>query len=447
MSQQPPALRIAIIGGGWAGMTCAVQLQQLGHRITLWEASRSWGGRARALPLQGPAGQHWTVDNGQHILIGAYQACLQMLQTVGVDARQTLLRLPLDLRYADGSGLQLPDLPPPWDALLGILRTKGWSWHDKLALLRTAHRWQRQQFACAEKATVADLCQHLPARLLHDFIDPLCISALNLPADQASGRIFLRVLQDGLFAGKGGSNLLIPRTDLSQLFPASAAQWLHARGAALHLGTRVSQLHWDAAQTAWQVQGQLFDAVVLATPSVEAARLLLHASLPVHAHAQVQEWAATAQALPHTALATVYAWTARPPQQGQILPAPMVALRSHPDSAPAQFAFDKLQLGGPAGLIALVVSACQLPRDALQSQVIAQAREQLGLPDLQPLQTVIEKRATFACTPHVQRPAAWIAPGLWACGDHVQGPYPATLEGAVRSGMQVAQAIHQKKST
>ncbi len=124
----------------------------------------------------------------------------------------------------------------------------------------------------------------------------------------------------------------------------------------------------------------------------------------------------------------------------------MVALRSHPDSAPAQFAFDKLQLGGPAGLIALVVSACQLPRDALQTQVIAQAREQLGLPDLQPLQTVIEKRATFACTPHVQRPAAWIAPGLWACGDHVQGPYPATLEGAVRSGMQVAQAIHQKKS-
>ncbi|MBQ0131209.1 MAG: NAD(P)-binding protein, partial [Comamonas sp.] len=75
-------MNIAIIGGGWAGMAAAGQLQQQGHQLHIWEASRTWGGRARALALQGPQGQAWTMDNGRHILIGAYQRCLQLMQTV-----------------------------------------------------------------------------------------------------------------------------------------------------------------------------------------------------------------------------------------------------------------------------------------------------------------------------------------------------------------------------
>ena len=83
---------------------------------------------------------------------------------------------------------------------------------------------------------------------------------------------------------------------------------------------------------------------------------------------------------------------------------------------------------------AFVISACEGDRAWLERQVCAQAAEQLGLQDVQPLQTVVEKRATFACTPGLQRPAMDVAPGLRACGDYVEGPYPATLEGAVRSG-------------
>jgi len=60
---------------------------------------------------------------------------------------------------------------------------------------------------------------------------------------------------------------------------------------------------------------------------------------------------------------------------------------------------------------------------------------------LQAVLTVVEKRATFACTPGIVRPTMPIAPGLWACGDYIEGPYPATLEGAVRSGIAAAQAI------
>ena len=85
------------------------------------------------------------------------------------------------------------------------------------------------------------------------------------------------------------------------------------------------------------------------------------------------------------------------------------------------------------------MSASAADKATIESQVVAQARV-LGW-NVQPLQTVVEKRATFACTPALQRPVAAIAPGLWACGDYVDGPYPATLEGAVRSALQVVERL------
>jgi len=122
-----------------------------------------------------------------------------------------------------------------------------------------------------------------------------------------------------------------------------------------------------------------------------------------------------------------------------VLPQPLLALRSSA-TQPAQFVFDRGALGGPPGLLAFVVSAADTlagTRAQIEQQVLAQAHAQLAhlLPGpLQAVQTVVEKRATFACTPALQRPPAYILPGLWACGDYVAGPYPATLEGAVRSG-------------
>jgi hypothetical protein len=108
----------------------------------------------------------------------------------------------------------------------------------------------------------------------------------------------------------------------------------------------------------------------------------------------------------------------------------MLALRS----GPAQFVFDRSQLGGPDGLLAWVVSASDGDAATLQAQVVAQASA-LGW-RAEPLKTVVERRATFACTPALRRPAIDVAPGLLACGDYVDGPYPATLEGAVRAAAQ-----------
>ena len=427
-------MNIAIIGAGWAGIAAAVQAIAAGHQVRLFEASHSVGGRARAVAGTLPDGTPITLDNGQHILIGAYLETLRLLKQVGVDTDAALLRLPLTLRFPDGAGLCFPRWPSPLDALGGILGAHGWTAADKWSLLRQALRWRLSGFACVANLTVRDLCQDLSPRVLAELITPLCVSALNTPAHEASAQVFLRVMQDALFGAAGGSNLLLPRIDLNELFPAAGLRYLLARGAQVQLGTRIDALRAQGAQ--WQVAGQCFDAVILASGARDAVRLLDASADSAEAEhrRQMQRWCSVAQGLHFEAIATVYAWSA-----DASLAAPMLSLRSDTMS-PAQFVFDRGQLGGPAGLLAFVVSASNTDRATLQTHVLAQAQAQLGL-CLQPVLTIVEKRATFACAPALLRPAQHIAPGLLACGDYVAGPYPATLEGAVRSGVAAVAAL------
>lgn len=424
-------MKVAIIGAGWAGMAAAVKATEVGHQVTVFEATQVLGGRARALIASAaqvlPDGSPARLDNGQHILIGAYTETLALMQQVGLSPEATLLDLPMMLQFPDGLGLAFARLPTPLDALAGVVQARGWSLTDKAALLRAALGWKLKGFRCEDTLSVADLCQHLTPRVKAELIEPLCVSALNTLPEQASGQVFLRVLQDALFGVPGGSRLLLPKVDLGALFPDAAAHWVQARGGILKLGQRVESLHLQGPQ--WRVQAGLYDAVVLATSAHHAAQFLLASApdVPSSMAVGMQHWVEAARALQHEAIATVYAWA-----PNAALPLAMLALRSGA-AHPAQFVFDRGQLSGPAGLLAFVVSAAQGERATLQAQVLAQARAQLGL-DLQPVQTVVEKRATFACTPGLQRPPPAIAPGLLACGDYVAGPYPATLEGAVRSG-------------
>ncbi|WP_210731974.1 hydroxysqualene dehydroxylase HpnE [Hydrogenophaga sp. PAMC20947] len=453
-------MKLAIVGAGWAGMAAAVTAAQAGAQVTIFEASRNLGGRARALSLPTPGGTDITVDNGQHILIGAYTETLRLMQLVGVAPQTALLRQPLAMVFPDGRGLQTPawaaQWPAPLNAVAAIATAKGWHWRDKLALVRASLGWQRAGFLCETTLTVAQLCVALPPRVIDELIEPLCVSALNTPGAEASAAVFLRVMQDALFGrghpGFGASDLLMPRTDLSQLFPQAATEWLasrHGDHVEIHLSTRVHGLR--STPSGWQLEGAgstCFDQVIWATGAVPAAQAMANTAeqdgQPEQTRDSLLDWSRTASALPHAAITTVYAHA-----PGARLQRPMMALRAQPDAhaAPAQFVFDRglLSPGDPTqhGMLAFVVSASEGDRADLQRRVLQQACDQLGLQTLRVLQTVVEKRATFACTPGLRRPGMAIAPALWAAGDFVEGPYPATLEGAVRSGVAAAQAACQ----
>lgn len=428
-------MRLAVVGGGWAGLAAAVEAVRAGHRVTLFEAARTLGGRARSMPVPMPGGATETLDNGQHILIGAYRHCLSLMQEVGVSPEQVLKATPLALRDPRGLGIALPAWPAPLDAAWGIATARGWSWADKRSLARAAWGWHRQGFRCAPGLTVGRLCAGLAPAVISQLIEPLCVAALNTPVDEACAQVFLRVLRDALLGPGwgpwGASWLLVPRAPLGELFPQPAAHWLADRGATVRTGHRVNLL--VQARSGWLVDGDAFDAVVLACASWDAIRLLQDNAIEAPA------WLAQAQALRHESIATVYASSDRR------LDAPMLALPCGP-GAPAQFVFDRGQLGGPQGLLAFVASASRDGLQALQRQVEAQAHAQ-GWDEVRALRTVVERRATFACTPGLVRPGVAVAEGLWACGDWVEGPYPATLEGAVMAAQQVVARLSAGRRT
>ncbi len=421
-----PPRRVAVIGAGWAGLAAAVHATRAGHAVTLFEMAPQAGGRARQVDVGGVA-----LDNGQHILIGAYRDTLALMAQVGVRLDDALLRTPLRLSYPDGTGLHMPAGAPVPAFLHAVMGFRGWGWRDKAALLAAAASWRLRGFRCDAGWTVQALTAGLPRRVQADLIEPLCVAALNTAALHASAQVFLRVLQDALFAGPGSADLLLPRRRLSALLPDPALRWLIEHGATVRLSHRVSALARDAE--AWRVDGERFDAVVLACTAVEAARL---------AAPHAPEWVARARSLRHEPIVTVYAHSA-----GTQLSAPMFALRDSP-AAPAQFVFDLGALGGPAHTLAFVISgaAAWVARGvaAIESATLAQAESALGAKLTSPLtvrRTLTEKRATFLCTPGLMRPGVSVAPCLAAAGDYVDGPYPATLEGAVRSGFAAAQSV------
>ncbi len=414
--------RVAVIGAGWAGLTAAVEATRRGHVVTLFEMAPQPGGRARDVQTDS-----FALDNGQHILIGAYAETLALMRSLNVDPGEAFVRIPLRISYPDGAGLRLEPGAPALAFVMAVMRQRGWRLADRLAVLSAAAGWGARGFRCEASRTVAALTCRWPDVARRELIDPLCVAALNTPAAEASARVFLRVLKDALFSGPGSADLLLPRVGLGALLPGPAWHWLHAAGADIRASRRVGSLLVDGV--GWSVDGEAFDQVIVATSPKEAARLV-EPIAPV--------WSQVAVGLRYEPIVTVYLRA-----DDAQLAAPMLALHAS-DAAPAQFVFDRGQLGGPAGLLAFVISGAALWVErgaaATEQATLAQARTALGL-NLSVVKTLTEKRATFRCTPGLQRPSMRIAAGLFAAGDHVDGPYPATLEGAVRHGLAAARAL------
>ncbi len=438
-----------MIGAGWAGCTAAVELTQAGHQVTLFEASRQLGGRARRVDINEIA-----LDNGQHILLGAYSQTLQMMRKVGIDPASAMLRLPLQMCYpADSGGMTFtaPRLPAPLHLLVALWRAHGLERQDKLALARfsSAARWMGWQLH--DDCSVSTLLERFDQtdRLIRLMWRPLCIAALNTRPEHASAQVFLAVLRDSLGARRSASDMLLPRLDLSSLFPQRAAAFIEERGGNVESGCSIRQLRRNGEQ--WQLQGNDtnmdFDAVVIATPP-ETAATLLDGSADAALLATLRSF----EYEPITTCFLQYASDTR-------LPRPFFALLDDPENAGknvgntaawGQFVFDRGQLDPTqAGLLAVVISASsaaiQAGHEELAKAVAAQLAATFKQPQLAApswTKVISEKRATFACTPGLVRPANDSGlDKLVLAGDYTASDYPATLESAVRSGKLAAQEL------
>ena len=280
---------------------------------------------------------------------------------------------------------------------------------------------------------------------------PLCLAALNTPPERASAQVFLNVLRDSLGAKRAASDMLLPRTDLSALLPSAAAAYIIARGGAMRTGAKVGAVsrHGDgwkvdvsgnAVDGTWSVY---VDAAVMASGAPATAVLL--------GKLGQGELASQLMSFAYEPITTVYLQY----PVGTSLDLPFYALLDEPERGHwGQFVFDRGQLElSQAGMLSVVVSASQkagaLEREALGAAVASQLAQVFARPELaapQWRQVITEKRATFACTPGLQRPSTDIGmAGLAIAGDYTAGDYPATLESAVRSGVSAARVAAGKR--
>ena len=422
------AVKVAVVGAGWAGLAAAVRATQAGHEVTVFEAAAMPGGRARS-----DDGDDAALDNGQHILLGGYAHTLALMRAVGVDVDTALQRTPLAITYPDGRGLALP--AGAFAAARGLLAARGFTARDKLSLLATIARWRRAGYRCDDTLAVDALLRRCAPRVRRHLLEPLCVAALNTPPAQASAAVLLAVLQDSLFGAPGASDLLLPRRPLAQLLPLPAVDWLRTQGAPVLLRQRIQALERDGQHWIVRVDRSgdalRFERAILATPATEAARL---------ATSIAPSWAAQTAALAHEPIVTLVLHA--PPRPW---PAAMLALESDATQRPAQFAF-RLGAQDPAfDRVTLVVSAAgewlERGTEAIAAAASAQYRAAFAIAAHEHVECVdvrADRRATFRCVAGVRRPPPDVAPGLFAAGDYIASRYPATLEAAVLSGEAAA---------
>jgi squalene-associated FAD-dependent desaturase len=400
--------RIAIVGAGYAGMAAAVTLAKRGVPVTVFESGSVAGGRARRVVSQGTE-----LDNGQHILVGAYTELFRLMRLVQV-ADDALLRVPLELRYVDGFSFRTLWFPYPLGLLAGLLLTRGLSFAERLRAVAFMAALRRMKFKLATDITVDALLQnHGQAGAIGRYLwRPLCVSALNTPANEASAQAFLVVLRDALCRDAEASDLLLPRVDLSKLFPEPAARYVQANGGTINLSEPVRDVRALKAQ---------FDAVIIAVGPHQLKTLL-------------------PELAPDYTYQPIYTCYLQYPQSTR-LPFPMLGLAD----GLVQWVFDRGALTGEKGRLACVISAQgdhqQLSLDEVAQACHAELKRALpGLPSPQWSRVIAEKRATVTCAPSMLRmPATTGIPGVVLAGDYTDPEYPPTLEAAVRSGVRAAE--------
>jgi squalene-associated FAD-dependent desaturase len=439
---------IVVIGGGWAGCAAAIELAGSGHDVALHDAAPALGGRARSVVRDG-----LPLDNGEHLLLGAYVETLRLAAIVArADEPSPWLTAPLAIRpfspqQRSGLSLRARHLPAPLGLLVGLLGARGLTWSERIATIRWFARLRASGFQCAADATVADVVAPLPVRVRDGLWAPLCVAALNTSPAQASAQVFLNVLREAFGGAANAAQTVRPRDGLAAAFPEATARWLSDRGHAVQLSSRVRIIATEDVRLADASGDWRADAAIVAVGPHQLAAAF-DPSLAA-ADAQVAAALRLVAAFTWQPIVSVYVGYAGTVQ----LPRGLVRL----DDEPGQWVFDRgdiLRRAAPSrarpdiGTLLSVVISAHGAHDALDHQALVAAvdrqlrRLQPSLPPLCWSQVIAEKRATYSCVPAANHPPAGRLSGrIYVAGDYTYPAFPATLEAAVRSGVAAARAV------
>jgi squalene-associated FAD-dependent desaturase len=414
-------VKAVVVGGGLAGLSAALELSSDGHDVTLLEARPTLGGAVQTLPER-EGDPSPPPDNGQHIALGCFTAYLNFLEEIGQAGALRRLRLALPVIAEDGS---MAEIGP---GALKLFRYRHLSLRDRLGVARAARRLGALNPEEHDGETFARLLRRLgqSQAAIDRFWDVFIRPALNLRSEEASAVVGVFTVQTALLGERDASDLLLPTMPLGEMHGEAAGRTLGERGGAVRTSTRVVSLEGDAAVL---VDGERIegDAFVLAVPPAEGARLLGEPAPP----------------LEDSPIVSVHLLFDEP-----ILGYPLAALLG----SDAHWVFDRGALTGHVperGQYLTVVSSgapelLELRGRELVDRIASQLTGRLGQAELLWSRVSREPAATFAARPgtaplragtetsrrNVVRAGAWTATG-----------WPATMEGAIRSGRTAARAL------
>lgn len=443
------AKHVIVVGGGMAGLAAASSLAHRGVSVTLLEAASQLGGRARSVAIEFNS-QVIQLDNGQHIMLGAYRETLKLLASIGIQEEDAFLRIPLtlDVRAGNQTAFKLCTpayLPAPLNQLIGFLCCKGLQLRERVAVIQFMLRLKKSNYQLEADEPLADFLQSNQQSTNATTLlwEPLCLAALNTPINIASSKVFLNVLRD-TFKSKNSADFLLPQHDLSQLFSQPVESYFKAMGKKIILNQRVKSITPNQNGFTISCKQGLIKESQTEESSFEASHVIVAMS-PVRLRNVIADLpkldlvANQTESYEYQPIYTVYLQY----QSNMTISAPMLGLIG----GVSQWVFDRGILCGQHGLMAVIISAegkhQQLTQDALALKVAQELKA--SFPQLaQALwhKVIAEKRATFSCSVNLPRPAhATPYPNLYLAGDYTYADYPATIEGAVRSGVACADLV------
>lgn len=438
--------RVVVIGGGLAGIAAAMRLARAGRRVVLCERRPFLGGRAFSFadPDTGAI-----VDNGQHVLVGACTRLRALLASIGAPhhafARQPRLAVPILDQGGRRATLRASRLPPPLHVLPSLLRYHHLSPAERRATARAVRALVSTRGRARTALDPVPLGAWLSARGVSDravarFWEPLVRPALNIAGAEANAPLAAFFLEEALWRGPRGGALWLPATGLSDALGHPAALALAEEGVDLKLDARVARIAIDDRVRGVELAaGDRLEAgdVVAAVPRRALAEMAPPEALPESAR----------QELGVSAIVNVYLWYDRPVAD--------LAFAGTLDPC-LQWVFDRERLLGreAAGGHCLGVSLSGAddiigdPKDAIAERADeALARVFPARRAARRLRHAVvkEPRATFRTGPGLlgRRPSAGASPaaGFHLAGDWTDTGWPATMEGAVRSGEAAAGRI------